>query len=111
MRDFRTDKETSIRTFAELCVTRQIITAIKTATRFKALPSSDKYVSFSHPPAGQEGDGGCTLDDAARARTTNDPSVMVISTEELPEASSSVWAAASRRSGTDAPPLPRRILL
>ena len=35
VRDFRTDKETSFRSFAELCVTRQIITAIKTATRFK----------------------------------------------------------------------------
>src|SRR5919107_3100614 len=34
VRDFRTDKETSFRSFAELCVTRQIITAIKTATRF-----------------------------------------------------------------------------
>src|SRR3954447_3698505 len=34
VRDFRADKETSFRSFAELCVTRQIITAIKTATRF-----------------------------------------------------------------------------
>ena len=34
VRDFRTDKETSFRSFAELCVTRQIITAIKTATRY-----------------------------------------------------------------------------
>ena len=38
MRDFRHDKETSFRSFAELCVTRQIITAIKTATRFKHSP-------------------------------------------------------------------------
>src|SRR5216683_8066422 len=38
VRDFRTDKETSFRSFAELCVTRQIITAIKTATRFKHQP-------------------------------------------------------------------------
>jgi len=38
MRDFRPDKETSFRSFAELCVTRQIITAIKTATRFKHSP-------------------------------------------------------------------------
>src|SRR3954463_15991956 len=35
VRDFRSDKETSFRSFAELCVTRQIITAIKTATRYK----------------------------------------------------------------------------
>ena len=63
MRDFRHDKETSFRSFAELCVTRQIITAIKTATRFKHSPLNT-YVSFSHTPAGQENDGDCTLGDA-----------------------------------------------
>ena len=63
VRDFRSDKETSFRSFAELCVTRQIITAIKTATRFKH-PPLNTYVSFSHTPAGQEGDGDCTLGDA-----------------------------------------------
>ena len=62
VRDFRTDKETSFRSFAELCITRQIITAIKTATRFKHAPLNT-YVSFSHTPAGQE-DGDCTLGDA-----------------------------------------------
>src|SRR5262245_45722758 len=62
VRDFRPDKETSFRSFAELCVTRQIITAIKTATRFKHAPLN-QYVSFSHTPAGQEGDD-CTLGDA-----------------------------------------------
>ena len=56
------DKETSFRSFAELCVTRQIITAIKTATRFKHAPLNT-YVSFSHTPAGQDGDD-CTLGDA-----------------------------------------------
>jgi RNA polymerase sporulation-specific sigma factor len=67
VRDFRADKETSFRSFAELCVTRQIITAIKTATRFKHAPLNT-YVSFSHTPAGQESDGDCTLGDApARA--------------------------------------------
>src|SRR5437879_4330932 len=60
VRDFRTDKETSFRSFAELCVTRQIITAIKTATRFKHQPLNT-YVSFSHTPAGHEGDGDVTL--------------------------------------------------
>ena len=63
VRDFRPDKETSFRSFAELCVTRQIITAIKTATRFKHSPLNT-YVSFSHTPAGQDGDGDCTLGDA-----------------------------------------------
>src|SRR3954469_13957295 len=56
VRDFRPDKETSFRSFAELCVTRQIITAIKTATRFKHAPLNT-YVSFSHTPAGHDNDG------------------------------------------------------
>ena len=63
VRDFRHDKETSFRSFAELCVTRQIITAIKTATRFKHAPLNT-YVSFSHTPAGQDNEGECTLGDA-----------------------------------------------
>jgi RNA polymerase sigma-H factor len=82
VRDFRTDKETSFRSFAELCVTRQIITAIKTATRFKHAPLNT-YVSFSHTPAGQDGDGECTLGDALPGPTVDEPSICVISTEEL----------------------------
>jgi len=81
VRDFRPDKETSFRSFAELCVTRQIITAIKTATRFKHAPLNT-YVSFSHTPAGQEGDD-CSLGDALPGPAVNDPSVRVISTQEL----------------------------
>jgi RNA polymerase sporulation-specific sigma factor len=82
VRDFRTDKETSFRSFAELCVTRQIITAIKTATRFKHAPLNT-YVSFSHTPAGQDGDGECTLGDALPGAAVHEPPVIVISTEEL----------------------------
>jgi RNA polymerase sporulation-specific sigma factor len=82
VRDFRPDKETSFRSFAELCVTRQIITAIKTATRFKHAPLNS-YVSFSNTPAGQEADSDCTLGDALPGPTVDEPSVCVISTEEL----------------------------
>ena len=82
VRDFRPDKETSFRSFAELCVTRQIITAIKTATRFKHSPLNS-YISFSHTPAGQEADSDCTLGDALPGPGVNDPAVRVISTEEL----------------------------
>jgi len=82
VRDFRSDKETSFRSFAELCVTRQIITAIKTATRFKHAPLNT-YVSFSHTPAGQEPDSECTLGDALPGPSVDDPSICVISTEEL----------------------------
>src|SRR3954464_9115668 len=82
VRDFRSDKETSFRSFAELCVTRQIITAIKTATRFKHAPLNT-YVSFSHTPAGQESDSECTLGDALPGPIVDEPSVCVISTQEL----------------------------
>jgi RNA polymerase sporulation-specific sigma factor len=82
VRDFRADKETSFRSFAELCVTRQIITAIKTATRFKHAPLNT-YVSFSHTPAGQDSDSEVTLGDALPGPGVDDPSVCVISTEEL----------------------------
>ena len=82
VRDFRTDKETSFRSFAELCVTRQIITAIKTATRFKHQPLN-QYISFSHTPAGQDTDGECTLGDALPGSIVDEPSLVVISTQEL----------------------------
>jgi RNA polymerase sporulation-specific sigma factor len=82
VRDFRPDKETSFRSFAELCVTRQIITAIKTATRFKHAPLNG-YISFSHTPAGQESESECTLGDALPGPGVNDPALCVISTEEL----------------------------
>ena len=82
VRDFRSDKETSFRSFAELCITRQIITAIKTATRFKHAPLNT-YVSFSQTPAGQESEGDCTLGDALPGPIVDEPSICVISTEEL----------------------------
>jgi RNA polymerase sporulation-specific sigma factor len=81
VRDFSPELS-SFRSFAELCVTRQIITAIKTATRFKHSPLNS-YVSFSHTPAGQEAEGDCTLGDALPGPSVDDPSVCVISTEEL----------------------------
>ena len=48
IRDFRCDKLSSFRAFAELCITRQIITAIKTATRQKHIPLNS-YVSLNKP--------------------------------------------------------------
>jgi len=82
VRDFRPDKETSFRSFAELCVTRQIITAIKTATRHKH-QALNSYISFSHTPAGQDPDSDCTLGDALPGSHVDEPSVQVISSEEL----------------------------
>jgi len=82
VRDFRSDKETSFRSFAELCITRQIITAIKTATRYKHAPLNT-YVSFSHTPAGQDLDAECTLGDALPGPAVDDPATCVISSDEL----------------------------
>src|ERR687887_487418 len=80
VRDFRSDRESSFRNFAELCITRQIITAVKTATRNKHTPLN-QYVSFSAAPAG--GDSEPTLDEVLPGPGTNDPATQVISSEEL----------------------------
>jgi RNA polymerase sporulation-specific sigma factor len=82
VRDFRTDRESSFRNFAELCITRQIITAVKTATRNKHTPLN-QYVSFSATPAGAAGDGDPTLDEVLPGPTVHDPVNQVISSEEL----------------------------
>ncbi len=81
VRDFRTDRESSFRNFAELCITRQIITAVKTATRNKHTPLNG-YVSFSSSPAGAA-EGEATLDEVLSGSPTHDPVNQVISSEEL----------------------------
>jgi RNA polymerase sporulation-specific sigma factor len=81
VRDYRTDRESSFRNFAELCITRQIITAVKTATRNKHAPLN-QYVSFSSSPAGAQ-DSDATLDELLPGSTVHDPVNQVISSEEL----------------------------
>ncbi|HEX3823656.1 MAG TPA: RNA polymerase sporulation sigma factor SigH [Mycobacteriales bacterium] len=81
VRDFNPDMSSSFRAFAELCVTRQIITAIKTATRQKHGPLNS-YVSFSRPVAGDE-DGDRCLGDVLPIRTICDPADLVISAERI----------------------------
>ena len=81
VRDFRSDRESSFRNFAELCITRQIITAVKTATRNKHSPLN-QYVSFSTSPAAAT-DGEPTLDEILPGPTAHDPVNRVISSEEL----------------------------
>jgi RNA polymerase sporulation-specific sigma factor len=81
VRDFRTDRESSFRNFAELCITRQIITAVKTATRNKHTPLNG-YVSFSSSPA-SAGDGEPTLDEVIPGPETRDPAIQASSAEEL----------------------------
>jgi RNA polymerase sporulation-specific sigma factor len=81
IRDYRTDRESSFRNFAELCITRQIITAVKTATRNKHTPLN-QYVSFSQTPAAT-GDSETTLDEILPGPSIHDPVNQVIATEEL----------------------------
>ncbi|MCW3002906.1 MAG: sigH [Conexibacter sp.] len=81
VRDYRTDRESSFRNFAELCITRQIITAVKTATRNKHTPLN-QYVSFSASPASAQ-DGEPTLDEVIPGSPIHDPVNQVISSEEL----------------------------
>jgi RNA polymerase sporulation-specific sigma factor len=82
VRDYRTDRESSFRNFAELCITRQIITAVKTSTRNKHTPLNE-YVSFSQTPAAGSGDGDPTLDELLPGPSAHDPVNQVISSEEL----------------------------
>ena len=80
VRDYRPEREASFRSFAELCVTRQIITAIKTAARNKHTPLNT-YVSFSNTRAGSEQE--TTLADILPDDPVTDPINQAISTEEL----------------------------
>jgi RNA polymerase sporulation-specific sigma factor len=80
IRDFKPDKLSSFKAFAELCVTRQIITAIKTATRQKHIPLNT-YISLNKPLYEEESDR-TLLDILSEAKIT-DPEEMMISREEL----------------------------
>ncbi len=81
VRDYRTDRESSFRNFAELCITRQIITAVKTATRNKHSPLNH-YVSFSAPAGGSDDDAP-TLDELIAGPAVQDPASHAVSSEEL----------------------------
>ena len=80
IRDFRNDRLSSFRAFAELCVTRQIITAIKTATRQKHIPLNS-YISLNKPIYDEDSDR-TLLDILPGARVSN-PEELVISQEEF----------------------------
>lgn len=80
IRDFRSDKLSSFRAFAELCVTRQIITAIKTATRQKHIPLNS-YVSLNKPIYDEDSDR--TLLDVISGSKITDPEELIISREEF----------------------------
>ena len=78
IRDFRGDKLASFKAFAELCITRQIITAIKTATRQKHIPLNS-YVSLDKPIYDDESER--TLMDVISSPKGSDPEEMIINRE------------------------------
>jgi len=80
IRDFRDDRLSSFRAFAELCITRQIITAIKTATRQKHIPLNS-YISLNRPI--YEEDSDRTLLDVITEDTPSNPEEMLIDREDL----------------------------
>lgn len=80
IRDFKEDKLSSFKAFAELCITRQIITAIKTATRQKHIPLNS-YVSLDKPIYDEESDR--TLMDVISGAKVLDPEELIISQEEF----------------------------
>lgn len=80
IRDYDKDKLSSFRAFAEICITRQIITAIKTATRQKHMPLNS-YVSLNKPIYDEESDR--TLLDIISGAKITDPEELIISSEEL----------------------------
>lgn len=79
IRDFKPDKLSSFRAFAELCITRQIITAIKTATRQKHIPLNS-YISLNKPIYDEESDR--TLMDILSTIHISNPEELIISREE-----------------------------
>ena len=80
IRDFEPQHETAFRAFAELCITRQIITAIKTATRQKHQPLNS-YVSLNRPVGGEDDDR--PLSESIATTEVSDPAELVISAEEV----------------------------
>lgn len=80
IRDFNPEKQVSFKVFAELCISRQIITAIKTATRQKHIPLNT-YVSLNKPV--YEDDSDRTLVDILTSLKISDPEELMIGKEQM----------------------------
>ena len=100
IRDYSPDKNASFRSFAELCVTRQIITAIKAATRQKHIPLNS-YVSLNRPVNKEEPER--TLIDVLGAAQMSDPEETLISRETYENMEEQLLASLS--------PLERSVLI
>ncbi|MDO5040386.1 RNA polymerase sporulation sigma factor SigH [Clostridium sp.] len=93
IRDFNPEKLSTFKAFAELCVTRQIITAIKTATRQKHIPLNT-YISLNKPI--YEEDSERTLLDVLAGFKITDPEELIISQEEKERIESEMERVLSR---------------
>ncbi len=81
IRDYRFDRQASFRAFAELCITRQVITAVKSATRQKHQPLN-QYVSISGT-RGNDEPGERSVDDLLDRHAVDDPADTVVSNERM----------------------------
>ena len=97
IRDFDASKNNAFRTFAELCVTRQIITAVKTATRLKHTPLNN-YVSFNKPVYEDETEK--TLLEILNNRLELDPEEIIINKEKLAETEEKIKNSLSKFENT-----------
>ena len=93
IRDFKGDKMSSFKTFAELCINRQIFTAIKAAARQKHEPLN-AYVSLYKPLSNQE--SAYTLLDMIVERNITNPEVLLIDEEEQVEREQKIAKLLSR---------------
>jgi len=89
--DYAFDKQVSFRAYADLCITRQIFTAIKGATRKKHMPLNN-YISFSYPIS----DGETTLGDVLKDVRVSDPEELFIDRENYETTVSGIEKALSR---------------
>jgi RNA polymerase sporulation-specific sigma factor len=97
VRDFEPSKNTAFRAFAEMCITRQIITAIKSATRQKHLPLNT-YVSLNKPMSAESGEDQA-LESTLDSHTEADPADLVVSAEEIEAINTSVAEVLSELEG------------
>lgn len=91
--DYRFDRQVSFRSFAELCITRQIISAIKSATRKKHIPLNT-YISFNHSVF--DGDNERPLIDVLTSTRMTDPEEVLIGRENYAAVADSIEHSLSK---------------
>ncbi len=82
IRDYDLDQDTPFRAFAELCISRQILTAIKTANRNKHHPLNSS-ISLDAPAYGRDRKDKSVADNLVAPSVASDPAELVISGEEI----------------------------